>query len=465
MTPQRSAELDNAGTGQTSHQAAAVLGDAARSLLIEALDGRQSPEHDAARQILARTARALLLADLGAPVAPETAPASARRPRKPRESTQPPAAPPLDTEAEPETIARALAQHGVSVAHVETIDAPQVHRHAFTLAAGVRVSRVAALTAEIESALDRDGVAVTRQGKHVLIDVPRSRRTFVKWSRDRDREGSGSTKAPLSFVAGHGLDDQPVTVDLATCPHLLIAGSTGSGKSVAVHGLIASLLDRSTPDTLRLTLVDPKRVELGQWASAPQVEQFVSGGGWEAAHALAVVETVMDNRFSRFADAGVRDIEEYRVAHPDRPMPAQVVVIDELADLMLDKSQRAEIEISVVRIAQLGRAAGVHLVLATQRPTVKVVTGLIGANVPARWVFRVNSGVDSRVALGRNGAELLLGKGDGLLSMPGRGIVRVQAPAIGDSDVAGVLDRSRATFPPREVDGVQITKPPTSLDE
>lgn len=349
-------------------------------------------------------------------------------------------------------IAAVYAAHGIELTYVETVDGPQVHRHRFALPLAIRVAKAVGLHAEVEMALGVEGVSILRDGAYLAVDVPRADRLFVDW------EGLGTQG--LEFFAGLDLAGKVRRVDLATAPHLLIAGSTGSGKSVAINAVITDWLTRLGPDEIRLHLVDPKRVELGHWAAFPQVEQFVPGGGSMALGAITTVETIMDQRFDRFERAGVRDIGEYNSAHPDETMPYQVLIVDEFADLMLaDKAVSREIETAIVRIAQLGRAAGVHLMLATQRPSHQVFTGLIKANVPARWVFRVNTGTDSRIALDEMGAEDLLGAGDSLLQWPGeRSVTRLQAAAATADQRATALSLSREKWP--DVDH----EPPHSLE-
>lgn len=435
-----------------------LLADAARVLLVEAMEGHVSPEHDAARQFLAEAARTLLAADLATPGIEEVpSPVPQARPR--RSSAAPvPTDALVDAEtADPvaRTLLETLAAHGVTARYLDAVAGPQVRRYALGLPRGTKVAKVAGLLPELEAALDVDGLAVSRTGGRVLIDVPRTDRQFVEWAPDSE----DAEAAPLAFTAGHGLDGEPITVDLAKAPHLLIAGSTGSGKSVALTGLLATLLDRHGPGALRLHLIDPKRVELRQFEATPQVEQFAAGADWRALDVLTTVSAIMDQTYTAFErwssrlGRPIRDLDTFNTAmieagKVDQTRPRHVVAVDEFADLMLgDKTQAKEIETAVVRIAQLGRAAGIHLVLATQRPSREVFTGLIKANVPARLVFRVNSGTDSRIALDRQGAEHLLGAGDGLLALPGApGLVRVQSPAIDATALEAVLKRARATW-------------------
>lgn len=327
--------------------------------------------------------------------------------------------------------------HGIEAQFFDTVAGPQVERHTFILGSGVKVSKATALDAEMEMALDATGVTIERVGSLIAVDVPRKARLFVDWA-PLGTQG-------LEFFAGLGLDGSVQRIDLAKAPHLLIAGSTGSGKSVAINAILTDWLTRLGPDEIRLHLVDPKRVELGQYKALPQVENFAAGAGPLAFHAVAAVEKIMDERFKLFEKAGVRDIGEWNGSYD--PMPFQVLVIDEFADLVLDKASGKDIEQMVVRIAQLGRAAGVHMILATQRPTANVFTGLIKANVPARWVFRVNTGLDSRIALDQAGAQALLGAGDSLFQAPGEGMVRLQAAAPSQADLEVVQEYGALLHP------------------
>lgn len=338
------------------------------------------------------------------------------------------------------------AAHGIDLQYVETVTGPQVRRHLFGLPLGTRVARVVGLLDEVEMALGIDGISIERLGSLIAIDVPHETRTFVDWAPLGTRG--------LEFFAGLDLSGHVRRVDLAKAPHLLIAGSTGSGKSVAINAILTDWLTRLGPDEIRLHLIDPKRVELGVYRGLPQVEFFAAGGGWEAKHVVTMVETIMDQRFEKFERAGVRDIGEWNDARDDatnwplnEPMPYQVLVVDEFADLMLDKAMGKDIERMIVRIAQLGRAAGVHMLLATQRPSATVFTGLIKSNVPGRWVFRVNSGLDSRIALDTGGAEALLGKGDSILSLPAEPKVRLQAASPSADDLANVLEYGALLHP------------------
>jgi S-DNA-T family DNA segregation ATPase FtsK/SpoIIIE len=214
---------------------------------------------------------------------------------------------------------------------------------------------------------------------------------------------------------GKDITGRPVFGDLGKMPHLLVAGATGSGKSVCLNGIIASLLVSATPDQVQMLFIDPKRVELTVYNGIPHLIKDVITDARLAAGALFEMTREMDSRYERFAKAGVRKIEEYNAKFPDEKLPFIVIVIDELADLMLIAP--AKVETTICRLAQLARATGIHLVVATQRPSVDVITGIIKANIPSRIAFAVSSQVDSRTILDMVGAERLLGRGD-MLFLP-----------------------------------------------
>ncbi len=282
----------------------------------------------------------------------------------------------------------------------------------------VRVSQIKALQNDIALELAAASIRVETPvpGKNFVgIEVPNPRGMVVSLKGVLESKEFAGLKSLLAVALGRGVSGEPVVLDLARLPHLLIAGATGSGKSVSLNAILISLLMKNTPDRLQLLLVDPKRVELQIYNGIPHLLSPVIVDPNEAAKALKWAIMEMDDRYRSFVDAGVKDIEGYNRAFRD-PMPYVVIVIDELADLMLTLPE--EIEHSLVLLAQKSRATGIHLVIATQRPSVDVVTGLIKANFPARIAFNVSSSVDSRVILDQNGAEKLLGKGDGLLMLP-----------------------------------------------
>jgi S-DNA-T family DNA segregation ATPase FtsK/SpoIIIE len=247
------------------------------------------------------------------------------------------------------------------------------------------------------------------------------------------------TVPPLWMALGKDITGRPVFGDLCKMPHLLVAGATGAGKSVCLNTIVASLLVSATPDQVQLLMIDPKRVELTVYNGIPHLIKDVIADPRLAAGALFEMTKEMDVRYERFAKAGVRKIEEYNAKYPEEHLPYVVIVIDELADLMLVAPSK--VETTIMRLAQLARATGIHLVVATQRPSVDVITGLIKANVPSRIAFAVSSQTDSRVILDMNGAERLLGRGDMLyLPIDAPKPIRAQGALITGAEVNRLVD-------------------------
>jgi len=244
---------------------------------------------------------------------------------------------------------------------------------------------------------------------------------------------------PLWMALGKDITGRPVFGDLAKMPHLLVAGATGAGKSVCLNCIIASLLSSATPDQVQMLMIDPKRVELTVYNGIPHLIKDVITDPRMAAGALFEMTKEMDTRYERFAKAGVRKIEEYNAKFPDEKLPYVVIIIDELADLMLVAPAR--VETTIMRLAQLARATGIHLIVATQRPSVDVITGLIKANIPSRIAFAVSSQIDSRTILDMGGAERLLGRGDMLyLPIDAPKPVRAQGALISNNEVSRLVD-------------------------
>ncbi len=283
------------------------------------------------------------------------------------------------------------------------------------------------------------------------IQVPNHDRETI-WLRDViEAENFTQTKSKLTLAMGKDINGRIVTADLATMPHVLIAGSTGSGKSVAINAMIMSVLYKATPQQVRLILVDPKRVELGMYEGIPHLFTPIITEPKLAANALRNAVREMERRLKLLASRSVRNIDQYNKlfdnqtpslfedAEEEQPLAHMIIIIDELADLMmLDK---ANVEEAITRLAQMARAVGIHLVLATQRPSVDVITGLIKANVPTRISFRLATKVDSRTILDSNGAEALLGRGDMLFLPPGTSrLQRLHAPFVTEKEIAAVVE-------------------------
>jgi S-DNA-T family DNA segregation ATPase FtsK/SpoIIIE len=330
---------------------------------------------------------------------------------------------------------------------------PVVTTFEFRPDAGVKYSRVTGLAEDLCLAMRAESILIERMaGKSTVgIQVPNHDRETI-WLRDViEAENFRTGKSKLTLAMGKDINGRIVTADLTTMPHVLIAGSTGSGKSVAINAMIMSVLFKATPAQVRLILVDPKRVELGMYEGIPHLFTPIITEPKLAANALRNAVREMERRLKLLASRSVRNIDQYNKlfengtpslfddAPDEEPLPYIMIIIDELADLMmLDK---ANVEEAITRLAQMARAVGIHLVLATQRPSVDVITGLIKANVPTRMSFRLATKVDSRTILDSNGAESLLGRGDMLFLPPGTSrLQRVHAPFVTEKEIAAVTD-------------------------
>ncbi len=305
---------------------------------------------------------------------------------------------------------------GAKVTHIER--GPSITRYELKPERGIKISRISALADDIALALAATSVRIEAPipGKSAVgIEVPNAHTSIVAIREILEALPQRGTVPPLHMALGKDITGRPVFGDLAKMPHLLVAGATGSGKSVCLNGIIASLLVSATPDQVQMLFIDPKRVELTVYNGIPHLIKDVITDARLAAGALFEMTKEMDSRYERFAKAGVRKIEEYNAKYPDEKLPYVVIVIDELADLMLIAP--AKVETTICRLAQLARATGIHLVVATQRPSVDVITGIIKANIPSRIAFAVSSQVDSRTILDMAGAERLLGRGD-MLYLP-----------------------------------------------
>jgi S-DNA-T family DNA segregation ATPase FtsK/SpoIIIE len=330
---------------------------------------------------------------------------------------------------------------------------PVVTTFEFRPEAGVKYSRVTGLAEDLCLAMRAESILIERMaGKSTVgIQVPNHDRETI-WLRDViEAENFTQTKSKLTLAMGKDINGRIVTADLATMPHVLIAGSTGSGKSVAINAMIMSVLYKATPQQVRLILVDPKRVELGMYEGIPHLFTPIITEPKLAANALRNAVREMERRLKLLASRSVRNIDQYNKlfdnqtpslfedAQAEQPLAHMIIIIDELADLMmLDK---ANVEEAITRLAQMARAVGIHLVLATQRPSVDVITGLIKANVPTRISFRLATKVDSRTILDSNGAEALLGRGDMLFLPPGTSrLQRLHAPFVTEKEIAAVVE-------------------------
>jgi S-DNA-T family DNA segregation ATPase FtsK/SpoIIIE len=316
---------------------------------------------------------------------------------------------------------------------------PVVTRYMFEPARGIKTSKIVNLTDDIARAMSAFSCRIsTVPGKTALgVELPNKTRKNVYFSDLLDRSLIDSDMV-LPIVLGEDIGGEKVIADLATMPHLLLAGTTGSGKSVSLHSMIISLLYQFTPRECQLVMIDPKMLELSPYDGIPHLAGPVITDCKVAITALEEVVEEMENRYRQMAAHGVRNLEVYNALCPlDRILPRIVVVIDEFADLMMVAGK--EVENLVQRIAQKARAAGIHLIMATQRPSVNVVTGVLKANLPTRISFTTSSFIDSRTILDEGGAETLLGKGDMLLKKDSQ-ITRLQGPFISDQEINRVVN-------------------------
>lgn len=346
-----------------------------------------------------------------------------------------------DLRANANIIKRTLESFGVPVEMGEISVGPKVTRFTLKPAEGVKISRINALNQDLALALAAHPIRIEAPipGKSLVgIEVPNKSAAIVRLGsmlNYKDFMDNGL----LSFVLGRDVTGEPIMADLTKMPHLLIAGATGSGKSVAIHSLILSLLYKNSPGTLRLVMIDPKRVELTVYNGLPHLVSPVVTDGKKTTNVFRWAISEMEERYKKLEIAGNRDIKSYNADKKNEPLPYVVIIIDELADLM--SSYGKVIEGSIVRIAQMARATGIHLVLATQRPSVEVITGLIKANITSRMALQVASQIDSRTILDTSGAEKLLGGGDMLfISSDFSKPKRVQGAFVSEDEIRAVAD-------------------------
>jgi S-DNA-T family DNA segregation ATPase FtsK/SpoIIIE len=360
-----------------------------------------------------------------------------------------------------EALLQALANFGIDATLVGQVVGPRVTRYELQLAPGTKVGKVAALKDDLAYALATTEIRILAPipGKQAVgVEVPNLSPNIVTLGDIFDEVPSSSS--PLSVWLGKDISGASVNADLARMPHILIAGTTGSGKSGCINTMLCSILLRATPDEVRMILVDPKRVELGLYESIPHLLTPVVSSPKQASAVLTNVLTEMERRYERMSLARARNLPELnRVLRKrgEAQLPYLLVVIDELADLMMVSPQ--EVEDAVIRLAQKSRAVGIHLVLATQRPSVDVITGMIKANVPSRIAFAVSSQTDSRVILDTSGAESLLGQGDMLFKPLGTSrLQRVQGAYVSEEEIALVVEQCRSQRP-QELDESLLAPP------
>lgn len=346
-----------------------------------------------------------------------------------------------------------LSSFGIDATVTNVIQGPTVTRYEVHPSSGVKVSRIKNLNDDIALNMEAKSIRIEAPipGKRAVgIEIENEKSSTVTIREIIQSQEFMNAKSKVSFAVGKDIGGRAIVADLAKMPHLLIAGSTGSGKSVCINGIIASLLYKARPDEVKMVLIDPKMVELSNYNGIPHLLIPVVTDPAKAAAALNWAVAEMDDRYKKFAECGVRDFGSYnklkekeknkvRNGEVDGPIPQIVIIIDELADLMMVAS--SQVEESICRLAQKARAAGMHLIVATQRPSVNVITGLIKANIPSRIAFAVTSQVDSRTILDMVGAERLVGKGDMLFAPIGSSKpTRIQGPFISDDEVRRLIE-------------------------
>jgi S-DNA-T family DNA segregation ATPase FtsK/SpoIIIE len=348
-----------------------------------------------------------------------------------------------------------FAEFGVTGAITQIHPGPVVTTYEFKPEAGIKYSRITNLVDDLCLAMKAESILIDRiPGKSTVgIEVPNLHREIIHLREAVESNEFAASSSKLTLCLGKVITGKIRITDLAQMPHLLIAGSTGSGKSVALNSMIVSMLYKSNPSEVKLIMIDPKRLELGLYAGTPHLLTPIVTEPKQAANVLRRATFEMEERLKKLAEHGVRNIEQYNKifapestlnlfdtnGEPEQPLPYIVIVIDELADLMMVEPQG--VEESITRLAQMARAVGIHLILATQRPSVDVITGLIKANLPARISFRVASKVDSRTILDANGAEALLGRGDMLFLPPASArLQRLHGPLVTEQEISKVVD-------------------------
>jgi S-DNA-T family DNA segregation ATPase FtsK/SpoIIIE len=352
----------------------------------------------------------------------------------------------LDYKAVARKLEATLESFGVKAKVLEVVRGPSVTRYEIQPDVGVKVSRIVSLTDDIALALAAKDIRMEAPipGKAAIgIEVPNAEVSIVTMREVMEMAEFQDSSSKLSIVLGRDISGQPIVGNLARMPHLLVAGATGSGKSVCINGIITSILYKAKPEEVRFLMVDPKMVELNVYNGIPHLLAPVVTDPRRASLALKKVVVEMEKRYELFSKSGTRNLEGYNAMLLDTksgvPLPYIVVIVDELADLMMVAAN--DVEDAICRLAQMARAAGIHLIIATQRPSVDVITGVIKANIPSRIAFGVSSNVDSRTILDMAGAEKLLGRGDMLyLPMGASKPVRVQGAFLSDGEVEAVVN-------------------------
>tara|TARA_X000000950_G_scaffold228618_1_gene276188 strand:+ start:21 stop:2141 length:2121 start_codon:yes stop_codon:yes gene_type:complete len=354
---------------------------------------------------------------------------------------------------DPKFLEKILLDFGVSGEIKKVSNGPVVTLNEFEPAAGVKVSKIINLSDDIARNTSSDSARIsTILGSNTIgIEIPNLSRENVYLSEILDNPNFRNKGIKLPIALGKNISGDPIISDLSSMPHLLIAGTTGSGKSVCINTIILSLLYRHTPEKCKFILIDPKMLELSTYEGVPHLLCPVITEAKKAASVLGWVVKEMESRYRLMTKDGVRNIDGYNSKHK-LPMPYIVVVVDEMSDLMLVAGK--EIENYIQKLSQMARAAGIHIIMATQRPSVDVITGTIKANFPTRISFQVTSKIDSRTILGEQGAEQLLGKGDMLYMSSANRIVRIHAPFVSDNEIEKINNFLRSQAEPEYVDEI-----------
>ena len=354
---------------------------------------------------------------------------------------------------DPEFLEKILLDFGVNGNIKKVSHGPVVTLNEFEPAAGVKVSKIINLSDDIarNTSSESARIATIPGSNTVGIELPNNNRENVYLSEILNNPDFKKREIKLPIALGKNISGKPIVGDLSSMPHLLIAGTTGSGKSVCINTIILSLLYRHTPDKCKFILIDPKMLELSTYEGIPHLLCPVITEAKKAASVLGWVVKEMESRYRLMTKEGVRNIDGYNSKHK-MPMPYIVVVVDEMSDLMLVAGK--EIENYIQKLSQMARAAGIHIIMATQRPSVDIITGTIKANFPTRISFQVTSKIDSRTILGEQGAEQLLGKGDMLYMSSANRIVRIHAPFVSDDEIEKINNFLRSQAEPDYVDEI-----------
>ena len=363
----------------------------------------------------------------------------------------------------PEFIEKILLDFGIKGKIKKVSNGPVVSLYEFEPAPGIKVSKIISLSDDIARNTSSVSTRVsTIPGRNTVgIEIPNGKRDDVVLSEIIGSDSFQKKEIKLPIALGKSISGSPIVADLASMPHLLIAGTTGSGKSVCINTIISSLLYKHGPDNCKLILIDPKMLELSSYEGIPHLLSPVITDAKKATSALSWTVKEMENRYKLMSSEGVRNIDGYNQKHKLK-MPYIVVVVDEMSDLMLISSR--EIESYVQKLSAMARAAGIHIIMATQRPSVDVITGTIKANFPTRISFQVSSKIDSKTILGEQGAEQLLGKGDMLFMSSANKIFRIHGPYVSEGDLEKITSFLRSQGNPDYIEEITIIQDSSTAD-